>query len=173
MRYDCRDIVRLLESDEHISLYSFEQHLAGCLHCRKLVELDPQVEEHLQTRLPGTSPPSLCKKVMKAVRMDDSRIRKGNQWERALPLIAGVTTCSLAALIMLKWDEIKSVILSIDPGFLRTVSLDVISNFKLLLADSGRLISYVGNEPFIYSASLGAAALIWALSFLELERSPK
>jgi hypothetical protein len=58
-------------------------------------------------------------------------------------------------------------------SFLGKAAQGVLSNVKLPALGIERAISYIGNEPLIFAASLAAAALIWALSFLELEKIPK
>jgi hypothetical protein len=173
MRYDCRDIRRLLESDEHIYFDSFEHHLAECRRCRKLVQLDPEVEGFLETSLSGSVSASLHEDVMKAVEEEGRYISVERRLEKSLPIAATAVPSAITVVLILKWDEIKALFSSIDLSFLGKAAQGVLSNVKLPALGIERAISYIGNEPLIFAASLAAAALIWALSFLELEKIPK
>jgi predicted anti-sigma-YlaC factor YlaD len=175
MRYDCQDIRRLLESesDNGFCLDSFEEHLAGCRHCRRLVDLDQEMEEHLRICLPKTASPTVYENVMKAVTKETNSSSAARRLERLLPFAATAMLCVIGALVMLEWSEIRSFLLSIDLTFVDTVSLGLFSKLRLPTVNIGHLISYVGNETFIFAASFAAAALIWALSLLELEKTAK
>jgi predicted anti-sigma-YlaC factor YlaD len=173
MRYDCRDIERLLESDERVRLDLLEEHLAQCLRCRKLTQLDPEVEGHLQTRLPGSLSSSICGDVMKAVTKEAGRISAERRVERLLPFAVTSLLCVIITLVTLKWNQLKSLIFSIDLTFLGTLGQGLLSKVKLPAVSIEKMISFMGNEPLLFAAGFAVASLVWALSLLELEKTPK
>jgi hypothetical protein len=173
MQYECEDIRNLLESDESVSLDSFEKHLAECRRCKKLVQLDPEVEGVLRTNLPGAVPFPVHSNVLNAVKEEGSCISAERRLEKSLPIAEATVLSVIAAIIIFKWNDIKVPFSSIDLISLVKAAGEMISNIKLSALGIERVISFMGNEPLIFAASLGAAALIWGLSFLELERSPR
>ena len=173
MRYDCRDIRRLLESNEPVCFNPFEQHLAECSHCRNLVQVDTEVEELLQTNLSESVSASLHEDVMKAVKEEGGCISVERRLEKSLFIVAATVLAVITSFLVLKWDEIKALFSSIDLTFFGKAAQGVLSNVTFPALGIERVISRMGNEPLIFAASLAAAALIWALSFLELEKTSK
>ncbi len=172
MRYDCRDIEHLLNSDGSISLELLEEHLSECPNCRKLVQPDPKIEELLRTNLPGHFPAPLHEGIMRVVREEGICFSSERRWEISLPIIASTVLAVMTVFLILKWNEIRITYTSIDLNFLGNLSHLFLSKLKLAELGIGRMISYAGNEPLIFAASFATAALIWALSFLELEKIP-
>ncbi len=97
MPYSCKDIQHILDSefDDAICEESFLMHLERCNTCRNMCELEPELEDLLQTSLPRAVPFPLTDAVMAKIRVDEKDLLPGRLIDKYLP----VGAVSLLALI--------------------------------------------------------------------------
>ena len=178
MRYNCDDIVRILESTDEYSIdtIKFEEHLEMCPDCRQLCDPGEEIENSLRLALPITAPVNLADQVSSRLRGYERKIEKIKRIERSIPLVTTIIFLALSDIMIEKWSDLKSVISGFSGFDFKTVIASVenllgqidIPEFTLLGIDT-----YITSTPLILFTVISIAAVIWTFSLIEFEKTLK
>ncbi len=175
MPYSCKDIQHILDSefDDAICEESFLRHLERCNTCRNMCELEPELEDLLQTSLPRAIPFSLTDEVMAEIRVDEKDLLPSRLIDKYLPVGAVSLLALIAAIIIGKWSEFATAFSSIEPGPVVNRIVSIWHSVELPEIGLSELISSIVNSPVVLLSLIAATVILWAYSILEFEKSPR
>lgn len=173
MRYDCRQINKILNGDLEaaINQEAFLEHVDNCPRCKSLAKLDSELENDLNAALPEPAPPVILQSLTDMASRDfanQQKLKRIVQFQRyVMALAAGLALLVLA---------LNSDIVSRIRQYLMSAWHQASSFFSLDLGLPPNLLSYL--NPFFHSsiflaALIGILALIWSFAILGLKETSR
>jgi len=173
MRYDCRQIHKILSGDLEAAIdqEAFLDHVDNCPKCGFLAKLDSELENELNATLPEPAPPAILQSLTDMASRDfarQQRLRRIVQLQRYVMALAAGLALLLVALNSAKVSRIHQYL---PPAWHQTSSF---LSFDFGLPPN--LLSYL--NPFFHSsiflaALIGVLALIWSLAILGLTETSR
>lgn len=175
MRYSCENIRYFLAHDERdpIDELEFLNHLENCESCREAVALEPELEEFLAVSIPKASPLSFKKDILPGIRkMERGNARQSGLEKITLPLMVIPAIVPVVLAVWLRKD-IKSLPQSLNLADIYDKLAAFVAGIDLPKIDLTKINNFVAETPLLTLALVSIAAIIWAFSITEAQKSLK
>ena len=176
MRYNCDEIIRILESadDLPVDIGKFENHLESCPCCRRLCDTGIEIEDTLRLALPVAAPANFTDQVFSRLREYENKIGKIKQLERSIPLVMTIIFLALSDIMIEKWSDLKTAISGLSGFDFKTVitaARNLLGQIYIPEFDFFGIESFITGTPLILFTMISISAVIWTFSLIEFEKT--
>ncbi len=176
MRYNCDEIIRILESadDLPVDIGEFENHLESCPDCRRLCDTDAEIEDILRLTLPAAAPANFADQIFSRLREYEKKIGRIKQLERSIPLIMTIIFLALSDIMIEKWSDLKTAISGFSGFDFKTVitaARNLLGQIYIPEFDFFGIESFITGTPLILLTMISISAVIWTFSLIEFEKT--
>lgn len=175
MRYDCDDIKYILDHGDKDPerQQDFLNHIDNCPRCRRMISLEPELEETLTLVAPKSLPESLEENILARIMKFEKELGEENRMEKLWLPIVGFFSALPIFLTAWFWKDIRSFFNSLDLTYTYNNLRALISEIPVPDIDLAGIFAAVANSPLIVLSLITITSLVWAFSIIEAQKSLK
>lgn len=175
MRYDCDDIKYFLDHDgkDPESSQDFLNHIDNCPGCRRMISLEPEIEETLAFFTPKALPESLEENILARIMKFEKELNEEKRLEKLTFPIIGFFSALPVFLVAWFWNDIRSFFNSLDLAHTYNNLRLFISEIPVPDIDLAGIVAAIANSPLIVLSLITITSLVWAFSIIEAQKTLK